>query len=54
MRHEDTARDLVTFAQRPGITEFNGMAVPILALRTMGSILSLSSRFESVEAKAEA
>jgi hypothetical protein len=26
-------RDLAAVAQRPGITEFNGMAVPILALR---------------------
>jgi hypothetical protein len=29
----DAARNLVTFAQSLGITEFNGMAVPIFALR---------------------
>jgi hypothetical protein len=28
VRDEDTARNLVTLAQRPGVTEFDGISVP--------------------------
>ena len=33
MSNEDATGDSVAFAHDPGITEFNGMAVPVLALR---------------------